>query len=184
MPANDPARDAAGLNYDPIGGTHPAEAVWSAVFPGYRRYERTATIGHGEADWRESCAAVMEWEVKRRSGFRVRPVTGSVVRATADADYRITAVLGPFTIREPVRVVETVHTLTRCGFAYGTLPGHPVSGEEAFIVHRSPDGTVWLTLRSLTRASGTTGWRVLFPVLLLAQRVYRRRYLRALRPRY
>ncbi|MBU8820992.1 DUF1990 domain-containing protein, partial [Mycolicibacterium goodii] len=39
----------------------------------------------------------------------------------------------------------------RCGFAYGTLHGHPVCGEEAFIVHRDRAGTVFLTLRSLTR---------------------------------
>jgi uncharacterized protein (UPF0548 family) len=54
-----------------------------------------------------------------------------------------------------------------------------VSGEEAFIVHRAADDEVRLTLRSLTRAS-RGGWRWAFPVLLVAQRYYRRRYLRAL----
>lgn len=184
MPENDPARGAEGLNYGPVGGTHPADPIWSAAFPGYRRYERTATIGHGEADWRAACSAVMEWEVKRRSGFRVEPVTGSAIRATAGDEYRVTAAFGPITIHEPVRVVATVETLTRCGFAYGTLPGHPVSGEEAFVVHRSPDGTVWLTLRSLTRPAPEGPWRPLFPMLVIAQTRYRRRYLRALRPRY
>jgi uncharacterized protein (UPF0548 family) len=47
-------------------------------------------------------------------------------------------------------------------------------------VHRSPDGAVWLTLRSLTRASRGR-WRLAFPALLIAQRWYRFRYLRALR---
>lgn len=91
------------------------------------------------------------------------------------------ASLGRVSVREPVRVIAVVEEPTRCGYSYGTLDGHPVSGEEALIVHRTPDGAVWLTLRSLTRP-GRGGWRLAFPALLVAQRWYRRRYVRALRP--
>ena len=83
-------------------------------------------------------------------------------------------------MREPARVVAVVDEPARCGFAYGTLDGHPVSGEESFVVHRSPDGSVWLTLRSLTRPAPGR-WRLAFPAILIAQRCYRSRYLRALR---
>lgn len=69
--------------------------------------------------------------------------------------YQITASWGPFAVHEPVQVVAVVDDPDRCGFAYGTSWGHPVSGEEAFIVHRSPDGAVILTLRSLTRPAPT-----------------------------
>ena len=79
------------------------------------------------------------------------------------------------------RVVAVVDTPDTRGFAYGTLPGHPVSGEEAFIVRKAPDGRVTLTLRSLTAPAPTGMWRLLFPLLLIAQRVYRRRYQRALK---
>jgi uncharacterized protein (UPF0548 family) len=82
-------------------------------------------------------------------------------------------------IREPIRIVAVVEQPDRVGFAYGTRPGHPVTGEEAFVVHRDAVGTVSLTLRSLTRAPRGP-WRLLFPVALVAQRFYRRRYLRAL----
>jgi uncharacterized protein (UPF0548 family) len=82
------------------------------------------------------------------------------------------------TVREPVRVVAVVDQPARRGFSYGTLSGHPVSGEEAFVVHHSPDGRVWLTLRSLTRP-GDGAWRWAFPLILIAQRHYRGRYLRA-----
>jgi uncharacterized protein (UPF0548 family) len=99
------------------------------------------------------------------------------------AEYRITAGWGPFVVQEPVRVVAVVDTVDRCGFAYGTLRGHPVSGEEAFIVHRNSLGAVSLTLRSLTRPAPGGIWRPTFPVLLLAQRFFRRRYLRALTAR-
>ena len=75
----------------------------------------------------------------------------------------------------------SVEDADRCGFAYGTLEGHPVTGEEAYIVTRRPDGSVWLTIRSLTRP-GRGAWRAAYPAALVAQAVYRRRYVRALRP--
>jgi len=69
--------------------------------------------------------------------------------------------------------------LWKVGFSYRTLPGHPVDGEEAFIVYRRGED-VFLCIRSLTRAAAQQPWRLLFPVLLVAQRVVRRRYLQAL----
>ena len=92
----------------------------------------------------------------------------------------VRARLGPVTVSEPVEVVAVVVEPDRVGFAYGTLEGHPVSGEEAFVVDRDDQDRVWLTLRSLTRAAPTGVWRVAFPATLVAQRVYRRRYQRSL----
>jgi uncharacterized protein (UPF0548 family) len=120
------------------------------------------------------------WGVKTRSGFAVRPVTGTDVRVAEGRDYIVQAWFGPFRVLEPVRVVSVVDRSDRCGFAYGTRPGHPVTGEEAFIVHRRPDGSVWFTLRSLTRP-GLGRWRLAFPATLVAQRWYRRRYTHAMR---
>ncbi|HEV8560641.1 MAG TPA: DUF1990 family protein [Actinophytocola sp.] len=42
----------------------------------------------------------------------------------------------------PGRVVHVVEEEHRRGFAYGTLPGHPECGEEAFLLERHADGTV------------------------------------------
>lgn len=166
------------FNYDAVGGTRPEEATWPAHPVGYRCFERTVCVGQGAERWETAAAAVLHWRVKTRSGFRVHPTDGAI-EARRDADYELTARFGPVTIREPVRVVAVVDQPARRGFSYGTLHGHPVSGEEAFIVSRSSDGRVWLTIRSLTRPS-SGAWRWAFPVLLIAQRYYRRRYLRAL----
>jgi uncharacterized protein (UPF0548 family) len=164
---------------DAVTQTRVHDSRWDSRPTGYRRYERTVRIGHGDGDWDAASAAVLQWAVKTRSGFDVQPVSGPP-DAIAGAHYRLVARIGPLRIREPVRVVDVVREASRCGFAYGTLPGHPVSGEEAFIVQRTEDGDVWLTLRSLTRAAA--GWRAaLFPAALVAQRIYRRRYLAALR---
>lgn len=167
-------------SYSPLGATRPAERRWTQTIPGFRRYERTVLVGQGTGQWVAAASAVLDWGVKTRSGFAVVPGEGADLRVREHRSYWLVASLGLLTVREPVRVVTVVEEPARCGFAYGTLDGHPVSGEEAFIVHRSPDGRVWLTLRSLTRPS-RGGWRLVFPVLLVAQRWYRHRYLRALR---
>lgn len=83
-------------------------------------------------------------------------------------------------ILKPVEVLAVVEEADRVGFAYRTMPGHPVNDQEAFILHRQGED-VRLTIRSLTRAAPQQPWRVLYPVLQVAQRVARWRYLRALR---
>ncbi len=167
---------SGGFTYGPIGATCPAHQVWAAQPLGFRRFEQTVPIGRGDAVWQAAAAAVLEWGTKRRSGFRVSPAG----RVSVGADYRITAGWGPARVHEPVRVVDVVDTADRAGFAYGTLSGHPVSGEEAFVVHRDADGNVYFTLRSLTRQAPRGPWRMAFPLLLIVQRYFRRRYLRAL----
>jgi len=106
-------------------------------------------------------------------------VDGSDLRVREGATYRLVARVGPVAVREPVRVVAVVDTPARRGFAYGTLAGHPVSGEEAFVVDLAPDGEVRLVLRSLTRRARGP-WGLALPALLVAQRWYRAPYRRAL----
>jgi uncharacterized protein (UPF0548 family) len=166
-----------GFSYDAVGQTSPARESWCERPAGYRRFERTVCVGRGADRWAAVAAGVLAWQLKIRSGFVVEAADGDVT-ARSGARYELAVRVGPLTIREPVRVVAVVGEPERCGFSYGTLPGHPVSGEEAFVAHRSPDGRVWLTIRSLTRPADN-GWRWVFPALLIAQRFYRGRYLRA-----
>jgi len=97
----------------------------------------------------------------------------------------MTAVLkipfGPFSVSAPIRVVYVVEEEHRAGFAYGTLHGHPESGEEAFIVEHREDGSVWFVLRAFSRPSSAF-YRLASPVLRLVQRRYTAKYLRALHP--
>lgn len=79
----------------------------------------------------------------------------------------------------PARVVYVVDEPDRRGFAYGTLPGHPESGEEAFVVERRPDDSVWLTVRAFSRPASAL-FRIGSPAMRLLQAVYTARYLRAL----
>jgi uncharacterized protein (UPF0548 family) len=86
---------------------------------------------------------------------------------------------GPFSVGAPVRVVYVIDEPKRKGFAYGTLPGHPESGEEAWLVERADDGAIWLTIRAFSRPS-TSLWWCVYPVLRWEQARFTRRYERAL----
>ncbi len=97
----------------------------------------------------------------------------------------MTAVLkvpvGPLNFSAPVRIVRVVDEQKRVGFAYGTLKGHPESGEEFFAVEQADDGSVWFVLRRFSRPA-TGLFRGLAPLLRWQQRRYTKRYLRALLP--
>jgi uncharacterized protein (UPF0548 family) len=156
--------------------TSPELGVWPPSDPEYRRSEVSAIVGSGGTVWERAALDVLRWRVKTASGFTVDP-TGPV---SLGDRVIVTAHLFGVTVVEPVEVVGVVEEPDRVGFAYRTLPGHPVNGEEAFIVHRHGDD-VHLTVRSLTRAAPQQPWKALYPLLRIVQRITRRRYLRSLR---
>lgn len=86
---------------------------------------------------------------------------------------------GPLSLRAPIRVVYVIEEPNRRGLALGSLPGHPQCGEEAFVVERRDDGSVWLNLRVLSRPGNPVLW-VIYPVWRLVQSVFSSRYQRAL----
>jgi uncharacterized protein (UPF0548 family) len=177
------------VTYGAVGATQAPDLL-SFPPPGFRATERRARIGHGPERWEFACAETMTWGIKRRAGFRVEqiaattgPKTETVYSATGHEFVHPgdTAVLvfGWLRLREPVRVVYTIAEEQRRGFAYGTLPGHPLEGEESFVVERRADDSVWITVRAFSRPS-TRGWRAVSPLLRLVQAYFTRRYLAAL----
>jgi len=176
VPANGPSGDLGDrpLGYDCVGATRVADDGFDSP-AGYRRFEQSARLGHGDTVFRAAADALLRWEVKTRSGFAVhgdRPMPAQRLW--------ITGHVGPFAIAEPAVVIDVVERPDRVGFSYGTLRGHPISGEEAFLVLRDASGDVWFTLRSLSRRP-SGAWLLAYPLVALAQQVYRRRYLTSLR---
>lgn len=112
------------------------------------------------------------------SGDAVFGPDGSAFLGPGDTA-RLRIPFGPVRVSAPVRVVYVVDEPTRKGFAYGTLGGHPENGEEAWILDRASDGSVWLTIRAFSRPA-TVWWWLVYPVLRIAQATYTRRYERAL----
>ena len=110
--------------------------------------DRSRVVGRGTADFDRAGAAVMGWQVQRRSGIRVDP---SSPEARPGTVLTLRLGLGPVAVVAPARVVLAVEERQRRGFAYGTLPGHPLSGEEAFLLELRDDGDVVFTVRAYSR---------------------------------
>jgi uncharacterized protein (UPF0548 family) len=117
--------------------------------------------------------------VKTRSGFRVVRVDADGATPEGPVAVGETARIRFGLLREEVRIVRVVDEPRRKGFAYGTLPRHPLVGEEAFVVEWRNDDRVEFVVRSFSRPNGWV-WTLLWPVVALARRVILRRYLRAL----
>jgi uncharacterized protein (UPF0548 family) len=75
--------------------------------------------------------------------------------------------------------VSVIDEETRWGFAYGTLPGHPEQGEEAFIVSKSSDETVRFEIVAFSRPADLLV-RLSGPIGRSVQKVATNGYLRAL----
>jgi uncharacterized protein (UPF0548 family) len=165
------------FSYGHVGITAPSSERW-APKPQGRLYERSFHVGSGDTFWQDACRALLSWEVKTRSGFELVATDSENADVAEGCSYWIRACVGPFHVYEPVRVVEVIQSEYRVGFSYGTLTGHPVCGEEAFIVERNASGSdARLTLRSFTE-HGAGRWALMFPAALIAQRFYRYRYSR------
>jgi uncharacterized protein (UPF0548 family) len=147
-----------------------------------RAFESTARIGRGQRSWDVLSPLVMSWSVKTSSGFTVSCDDDIGQHQVAiGLRYWLAVRVGHTRVVEPVEVVEVIKEPARQGFAYATLAGHPICGTEAFILERRGDDSVWLTISSLSRPADGTWWYA-YPFLLVLQRMYRRRYLRALAP--
>ncbi|WP_433613416.1 DUF1990 domain-containing protein [Prescottella agglutinans] len=138
---------------------------------GYRHVRESVHIGRGEDMFLAASDALMRWDVHRRAGLRVAAESPVAVPGT-------TVELRWFGFMIPCRVVYVIDKADRRGFAYGTLSGHPESGEERFCVERAPDGSVRATITAFSRP-GRWFTRIGDPAARVVQRYMTRRYLRA-----
>lgn len=159
----------ADLTYAPVGATR-------GEFPtGFAHLSRSRVVGDGPADFEAAAAAVMSWQAQNLVGVRVEPADKP---AREGMEVRVRLGAGPLALSAPARVVYVVDDTSRRGFAYGTLPGHPLRGEEAFVVQLERDGSVVFTVTAYSRADGLLP-RLAGPVLPVLQRMMAGRYLRA-----
>lgn len=144
--------------------------------PGHVRLEAVAELGSGRPIWARVADALLRWDLHRAA--RMVIATDDDVVAVG----RTIVNAGPFApvgVLAPCRVVEVVEEPGRRGFVYGTLPGHPLAGEELFTVELAEDRRARFRIRSVSRAVGPAA--ACPPAARLAQRLVNRRYLAAAR---
>lgn len=139
---------------------------------GYHHIEERAAIGAGRQRFEQAGAAVLRYGMQRGAGLTV-----SASSPVATPGAVVVVHLGP--IAAPCRVIYAVEERDRRGFGYGTLGGHPESGEELFCVEYDPDhDVVYAVVRAFSRPA--TWWsKAGHPITSLAQRIVTKRYLRA-----
>ncbi|MGY1578604.1 DUF1990 family protein [Streptomyces sp. MN13] len=129
------------FTYEDVGGTREP----GFCPPGFRPLHVRTRLGEGEDVFRRAAEAVCTWGMHRAMGVGI---DASAERAAPGVDVTV-SLAG--VVKAPCRVVWTVDEPRRAGWAYGTLPGHPECGEESFVVDRTGDGTVWLTVSAFSR---------------------------------
>lgn len=116
----------ASLTYPDVGATADPRLP-----KGHNVIDQTAVVGSGRAAWERVADALLRWDL-HRAAHMVLAVSAPAVRSGCTVVN--VACLGPVGLLAPCRVVAVVDEPARRGFAYGTLPGHPLSGEEQFTV--------------------------------------------------
>lgn len=170
--------DLAGLSltYPEVGATatpYPDVGATATRMPhGYTHVRMSRRIGTGRPRFEQAATDVMRYGMLRGAGLRVTAST-----EVAQVGSNVLGRFGPFVA--PCRVVYVCDEPNRRGFAYGSLPGHAVVGEEMFGVRYDPvDGGVYSEVAAFSRPA--TWWsRLGAPLLTVTQRLISRRYLAA-----
>jgi uncharacterized protein (UPF0548 family) len=110
------------------------------------RYE--TVLGNGPDTFRRAVAGLKNWAAHRLPGVRVFPDNQEI---RTGATVIVTLGTPIVALAAPCRIVSVIDEQTRWGFAYGTLPGHPEQGEEAFVVSMSPDQIVRFEIEAFSR---------------------------------
>lgn len=156
------------MTYPEVGATASGDLP-----AGYQHLAASTQIGTGRKRFEQAADAVMHWGMQRGSGLRVQASSETVEISTV-----VVVTMMGF-LRAPCRVVCVVDEPDIRGFAYGTLPGHPESGEERFTVRYDPKTSAVFT--EVTAFSRPANWwsKAGGPFVVMAQRVIAKRYLRA-----
>lgn len=143
---------------------------------GYHHLHVERVIGHGRQAFERAADDLLAGYVQRRAGARVR-LSETPIREGTQVQMQLR--LWPLRFNIPCLVVWAERTADSCGFAYGTLRGHPERGEERFEISITPVGDV--TFR-ITAFSAPARWftRLGAPLAHLVQAHMTRRYLKAL----
>lgn len=140
---------------------------------GYHLTLHRTRIGYGRAVFAAAGDAVTTFRAHRSSGMLVEAVAGPG-RPVRPGDRVVVGIgIGPLRIDAPCEVIWTAYEPRRIGFAYGTLSGHPESGEESFVVDMDADGAVWFEVTAFSRP---VSWytRLAGPVIPFLQLRYAR----------
>jgi len=158
--------------YTEIGATESGELP-----PGYRHARLTTDLGRGVDVMAHATNALMTFQMHRRAGLRP---AATAPRAAVGVDLICRPGAGPLAVRVPCRIVWAADDPRHTGFGCGTLAGHPVRGEEAFVLNHDTDDVVRFHVRSFSAPASPLA-RAAGPVMHVMQDATYRWYLATMR---
>lgn len=158
------------MTYPEVGATG------GAAPPGYVAEHLSVRLGSGSQTFQRGASALRDWAAQRGAGIQLTPRSPEI--AQGGCVLMLVSLMGGYVIAT-ARIVYVVDETDRFGFAYGTLPLHPVRGEEAFVVNRDAEGNVTFTIDVFSRPNHLLT-RLGRPLSRLVQKSTTRRYMRAM----
>lgn len=149
-------------------------ATWGRLPRGYFVDHSRVLLGRGSETFERACEAIRQWAMYPRDVVELHPATpplevGQIAAPLARllGVWALAACRVVYVVDErdgqhasprradgvsPLVLPEERTDVHRFGFAYGTVAGHPETGEERFLVeHRLADDTVWYDLLAFSR---------------------------------
>ena len=155
------------MTYEDVGATRDERLP-----RGYRYSRREIRLG---SDFDRAAAALRGWAAHLGAGAEIVPDAAPI---ESGGTILVVLRLAPLWAVAPCRIVYLIDERDRFGFAYGTLPDHPETGESAFTVSRDATGAAFRII-SFSRPADPLA-RLASPVTRRVQRRVETRYLDAL----
>ena len=171
------AQREAPFSYEEVG----ASKIGASELAGYAVDHNRARLGEGRETFDRAVAALRAWKMFDVGWIRVLPPDAPVeVETTVAVLARHYRLWSSNACRVVYLIEEDGTGVRRCGFAYGTLPGHAARGEEQFTVewHRDDD-SVFYDLYAFSRPKNPLA-RAGYPLARRLQRRFARDSLRAM----
>ena len=169
------------LSYAEVGATQVALSDQTVTPHGYNVDHNRVQLGRGAAVYERAVTALKQWRqfelgwvsvVPR--GLKIKKGVTVAVKAWACGMWSLNAC-------RVVYVVEETGSLTRFGFAYGTLPDHIERGEERFLIEwNRTDDSVWYDILAFSQPRHPLV-RLGFPVARMMQKRFARDSLTAMK---
>ncbi len=151
--------ESSAPTYAEVGATLAGQDV-----AGFTHLHDETVLGSGAPTFTRAVEGLRHWKAHGLRGLAVFPEDATI---RSGATVIVTMGTPLLALAAPCRIVGMVEDADRWGFAYGTLPGHPEQGEEAFEVTMAKDGSVRFAITAfsrpgdpLVRLSGPLGRRV------------------------
>lgn len=182
--------DRGGLNYPHLGRTRSiatqltGHGEWPEGFGTI--VDQQIRVGTGAGAFAALAEGIMSWQIQRLAGLKVsappRAVPGAkIVSGFGVGNLRMPVPCEVVWAMEPARIVRADGVeVEMAGFGYGTLPGHPALGEEAFLAMQTDDGGVYFRVLAFSKPAGLL-FALGAPVTKLTQGSVTKSYLQAAR---